>query len=107
MRLRWRMRSSRFRPAGGATDYGSRRILTRIVLWWSFFTALTGAAGGFVSLVVIRFLFGAGEAGALPNSARILREWFPVFVARARPGGRHDRDAARRCGLVYDVAMAD
>jgi MFS transporter, ACS family, glucarate transporter len=65
-------------PAGRWGDrYGSRRILTRIVLWWSFFTALTGAAGGFMSLLVIRFLFGAGEAGALPNSARILREWFP------------------------------
>ena len=65
-------------PAGRWGDrYGSRRILTRIVLWWSFFTALTGAAGGFISLIVIRFLFGAGEAGALPNSARILREWFP------------------------------
>ena len=65
-------------PAGRWGDrYGSRRILTRIVLWWSFFTALTGAAWGFGSLVVIRFLFGAGEAGALPNSARVLREWFP------------------------------
>ncbi len=65
-------------PAGRWGDrYGSRRILTRIVLWWSFFTALTGAAGGFASLLVIRFLFGAGEAGALPNSARILRAWFP------------------------------
>jgi MFS transporter, ACS family, glucarate transporter len=65
-------------PAGRWGDrYGSRRILTRIVLWWSFFTALTGAAWGFGSLVVIRFLFGAGEAGALPNSARVLRAWFP------------------------------
>jgi MFS transporter, ACS family, glucarate transporter len=65
-------------PAGRWGDrFGSRRIVTRIVLWWSFFTALTGAAFGFASLVVIRFLFGAGEAGALPNSARILREWFP------------------------------
>jgi MFS family permease len=51
--------------------------VTRIVIWWSVFTALTGAAGGFASLVVVRFLFGAGEAGALPNAARILREWFP------------------------------
>jgi MFS transporter, ACS family, glucarate transporter len=65
-------------PAGRWGDrYGSRRILTRIVLWWSFFTALTGAAWGFGSLIVIRFLFGAGEAGALPNSARVLRAWFP------------------------------
>jgi MFS family permease len=65
-------------PAGWWGDrYGSRRILTRIVVWWSVFTALTGAAWGFATLVVIRFLFGAGEAGALPNSARVLREWFP------------------------------
>ena len=28
-------------------------------------------------LLAVRFLFGAGEAGALPNSARILRQWFP------------------------------
>src|SRR5271154_5727186 len=33
-------------PAGRRGDrFGSRRIVTRIVLWWSFFTALTGAAG--------------------------------------------------------------
>jgi MFS family permease len=65
-------------PAGWWGDrYGSRRILTRIVIWWSLFTALTGAAWGFGTLLVIRFLFGAGEAGALPNSARVLRAWFP------------------------------
>jgi MFS transporter, ACS family, glucarate transporter len=65
-------------PAGRWGDrYGSRGVLTRIVIWWSIFTALTGAAGGFVILVGIRFLFGAGEAGALPNTARVLREWFP------------------------------
>ncbi len=72
-------------PAGRWGDrFGSRRIVTRIVLWWSFFTALTGAAGGFASLIVIRFLFGAGEAGALPNSARILRAWFP-YSSRGAP----------------------
>jgi MFS family permease len=65
-------------PAGWWGDrYGSRRILTRIVVWWSVFTALTGTAWAFAPLVVIRFLFGAGEAGALPNSARVLRGWFP------------------------------
>jgi sugar phosphate permease len=65
-------------PAGWWGDrYGSRRILTRIVVCWSLFTALTGAAWGFGTLVLIRFLFGAAEAGALPNSARVLRGWFP------------------------------
>ena len=65
-------------PTGRWGDrYGSRRVLARIVVWWSLFTALTGAAMGFWMLLLVRFLFGAGEAGALPNSARILRQWFP------------------------------
>lgn len=65
-------------PTGRWGDrYGSRGVLTRIVLWWSVFTALTGAATGFWMLIVVRFLFGAGEAGALPNSARVLKGWFP------------------------------
>jgi MFS family permease len=65
-------------PTGRWGDrYGSRGVLTRIVVWWSFFTAFTGAATGLWMLLLVRFLFGAGEAGALPNSARILRQWFP------------------------------
>jgi MFS family permease len=66
-------------PTGRMGDrYGSRRVLTRIVAWWSVFTAMTGACFGFYSLVVVRFLFGAGEAGAYPNVARILARWYPV-----------------------------
>jgi sugar phosphate permease len=57
--------------------YGSRGVLARIVIWWSVFTALTGAATGFWMLIGVRFLFGAGEAGALPNTARVLKKWFP------------------------------
>ena len=65
-------------PSGAWGDrIGTRRVLTRIVVWWSFFTALTGAANGLVMLLIVRFLFGAGEAGALPNAARVLRVWFP------------------------------
>ncbi len=66
-------------PIGWWGDkYGSRGVLARIVIGWSIFTALTGAAFGFVSLVAVRFLFGAGEAGAFPNTARILSRWFPA-----------------------------
>jgi MFS transporter, ACS family, glucarate transporter len=65
-------------PSGWIGDVrGPRRVLTRIVLWWSAFTMLTGAARGFSSLVSIRFLFGAGEAGAFPNIARAFSQWFP------------------------------
>src|SRR5437588_1205450 len=52
-------------PAGILGDrIGPRRVLTRIVLWWSAFTALTGAMTGYYPLLLTRFLFGAGEAGA-------------------------------------------
>lgn len=61
-----------------ADQYGARRVLTRIVVWWSAFTALTGFANGFVMLLVVRFLFGAGEAGAFPNVTRIIELWFPA-----------------------------
>lgn len=66
-------------PSGWLGDTrGPRSVLTRIVLWWSAFTMLTGAARGFLSLLAIRFLFGAGEAGAFPNAARALSRWFPA-----------------------------
>jgi len=65
-------------PAGWWGDkIGARRALTRIVLCWSAFTALTGATVGFASLLIIRFVFGAGEAGAFPNIARTVANWFP------------------------------
>ncbi|MBS1790355.1 MAG: MFS transporter [Acidobacteria bacterium] len=66
-------------PGGWLGDrYGARLALTRVVMWWSAFTALTGAAIGYRSLLVIRFLFGAGEAGAFPNIAKAVSRWFPT-----------------------------
>ena len=66
-------------PTGRLGDrIGSRSVLTRVVVWWSTFTALTGAVMGLPSLLVVRFLFGAGEAGAYPNTARVLSRWFPA-----------------------------
>jgi MFS family permease len=92
-------------PSGWLGDrFGPRAVLVRIVLWWSLFTALTGCVWNFshhlgylpmpafladwfdpiplvinslVLMVIVRFLFGMGEAGAYPNMARALRNWFP------------------------------
>jgi len=61
--------------------FGVRATLTRIVVAWSAFTALTGAAWNFSSLWLARFLFGAGEAGCFPNLTRMLSAWLP---SRAR-----------------------
>jgi MFS family permease len=74
-------------PAGALGDrFGQRRVLTRIVLWWSLFTSLTGAAVNFSTLLATRFLFGAGEAGAYPNISGAMARWFPL-AERARTQG--------------------
>jgi len=66
-------------PAGILIDrFGPRRMLSAIVAFWSVFTALTGAAWNFASLLVIRFLFGAGEAGAFPGASRAFFSWIPL-----------------------------
>src|SRR6202046_2711067 len=49
---------------------GPRRALAIIVTWWSVFTSLTTLAWSAASMVVIRFIFGAGESGAFPIATR-------------------------------------
>lgn len=66
-------------PGGLMSDkFGPRRILTAIVSFWSVCTALTGAAFNLVTLLIVRFLFGAGEAGAFPGIARAVYSWIPM-----------------------------
>ena len=66
-------------PCGVLADrLGPRVILSAVVTFWSLFTALTGAAQSYVSLLVYRFLFGAGEAGAFPGCARAVYSWIPM-----------------------------
>jgi MFS transporter, ACS family, glucarate transporter len=66
-------------PAGWLADrFGSRLMLARVVIWWSAFTAITGLATGFVSLFLIRLLFGMGEAGTFPGISRVFARWLPA-----------------------------
>ena len=65
-------------PTGALGDrIGPRKVLLRVVMWWSAFTAFTGLAFNWLSLLVVRFLFGAGEAGAYPNASIVVSRWFP------------------------------
>jgi MFS family permease len=88
-------------PGGWMGDrWGPRRVLTRIVLWWSLFTALTGSVwplslgsgpaqvviDSLVVMLLVRFLFGLGEAGAYPNLTRVISDWFP-FRERGQAQG--------------------
>jgi sugar phosphate permease len=65
-------------PGGWLSDrFGARNVLASIVVYWSAMTAVTAAAMGAVSFVVIRFLFGIGEAGAFPGATRAMQLWYP------------------------------
>ena len=65
-------------PGGWLGDrFGARNVLTIIVSYWSIMTAATAAATGAVSFVVLRFLFGIGEAGAFPGATRAMQLWYP------------------------------
>ena len=65
-------------PTGALGDrIGPRRVLTRIVLWWSAFTSLTGTVSSYSLLLLVRFCFGMGEAGAYPNASTVIARWIP------------------------------
>src|SRR2546422_10617037 len=65
-------------PSGWLADVmGPRKMMTRIVIWWSAFTMATGVAWNFASLLMTRFLFGVGEAGAFPTISRSFSHWLP------------------------------
>ena len=76
---------------------GTRNVLTRIVAWWSTFTIATAAAFSYTSLLVTRFLFGLGEAGAWPSVARTFSPLDSAERARTRAGDLfHGRTPGRR-----------
>ncbi len=66
-------------PGGALGDkYGVRKVMTWIMVLWSIFTSLTGAAWNYISMLFFRFIFGAGEAGAFPNISRAAFSWVPT-----------------------------
>jgi ACS family glucarate transporter-like MFS transporter len=65
-------------PSGFLGDWlGPRKVLMRIVIWWSAFIALTGITWNFASLFTTQTLFGAGEAGCFPNLTKAFTIWLP------------------------------
>jgi ACS family glucarate transporter-like MFS transporter len=77
-------------PAGWLGDrLGPRKALTRVVLLWSVFTALTGRVWSAASLILVQLMFGAGEAGCFPNVTRAFANWLPA------------KDRARAQGAVW------
>jgi MFS family permease len=66
-------------PTGWLGDYmGAKKVLIRIVLWWSAFTGAVTVMWNMTSLWISRFLFGAGEAGCFPNLTKAFTTWLPA-----------------------------
>jgi sugar phosphate permease len=65
-------------PGGWLSDrFGARSVLSTLVAYWSAMTAATGLAFSATSFIVVRFLFGVGEAGAFPGATRAMQLWYP------------------------------
>jgi sugar phosphate permease len=65
-------------PGGWLSDrFGPRGVLTGVVTYWSVMTAATAAAFSGASFIIVRFLFGVGEAGAFPGATRAMQLWYP------------------------------
>ncbi len=80
-------------PGGWLGDrYGPRSVLLKVVSAWSFFTMATGWTWNLASMLVCRFLFGAGEAGCFPNITKIFTIWLP------------SRDRERAQGILWLAA---
>jgi MFS transporter, ACS family, glucarate transporter len=90
-------------PSGWLCDrFGARRLLTRVVIWWSLFTVATGWAWNFPSMVVTRLLFGAGESGCFPGLARLFRTH---LTSEERNSAEGVKAAAARWGAAITPAL--
>jgi MFS family permease len=65
-----------------------------VVLWWSAFTSLTGVVFSYPILLLVRFCFGVGEAGAYPNASIVIGRWIPSM------------NRARAWGIIWMAAQA-
>lgn len=90
-------------PAGWLCDrFGARLMLTRVIVLWSFFTAATGLAWNFPSLVASRLLFGAGESGCFPSLARVFSVW---LTPKERNSAEGIKAASARWGAAITPAL--
>lgn len=91
--------------AGGTLGdaYGPRRVLAIMMGWWSAFTAVTSIGWNLLSLLVIRVLFGLGEAGGFPVATSAMATWFPPEARGNLQGITH---AASRFGAAIAPPVA-
>jgi MFS family permease len=96
--FRWGFTLFQMPAAWFGDKIGPRRALTLMAACWSVLTSLTSAAWNTASMVVIRFVFGMGEAGAFPVATRSLSRWMPVAERGFAQGITH---AGSRLGAAF------
>lgn len=65
-------------PGGMLSDkFGFRRVVSVAILWWSVFTSLTGVIFGYPLFLLVRFVFGLGEACLPGGSYKAIATYFP------------------------------
>lgn len=85
---------------GWAADrIGGKRVYALSMTAWSLFCALTATATGFVSLLVIRVLFGMGEGPLSATNNKVVHTWFPRREAASAVG-------IANCGTPLGGAIA-
>ena len=77
-------------PLGIAADRTNRRnLIAACITIWSIATVLCGFAAGFLQLLLLRFVVGAGESGATPSAVSMIADLFP------------NRERARALAIYY------
>lgn len=68
-----------FQIPGGllADKFGARKTMVTAISWWSIFTGITAMVSNLTSMLVVRVLFGIGEASFPGGSWKTLSNWFP------------------------------
>ncbi|SIO14038.1 MFS transporter [Paraburkholderia phenazinium] len=56
---------------------GAKRVFGAAMGVWSIFCGATALAGGIVSLIVLRVLFGMGEGPFSSSNSKMVNNWFP------------------------------
>lgn len=91
-------------PGGIIADkYNPSKMLAVILVLWSVATLATGMAWGFLSLFIIRFLFGMGEGSMLPTNTKIVNNW---ALPRERASANGLWLAALMLGVVIGAPLS-
>ena len=93
-----------FQVPGGALGnrYGTRVSLPVLSSLWSVITLWTAAATSYFPLLASRVAFGAAQAGLVPNSAKVINDWFPLS---RRGFGSATIGAAMSVGSVVTLGL--